>query len=172
MSRSWWLAAAALSLSACNSGGSATSPSSPSASPSSPASAADPAFNQAVLHEVRLDLDPADWQALLDNFRSNQYYAARVSIDGESLSQVGIRSRGAGTRNGVKPGLRVDFNRYLANQEFLGLKALVLDNAVYIPIANWVPMFVQKPWLQGTRQGPWTGRLPVLFDQSVVVVQQ
>ena len=38
--------------------------------------------------------------------------------------------------------------------------------------ANWVPMFVQKPWLQGTRQGPWTGRLPVLFDQSVVVVEQ
>jgi hypothetical protein len=33
-------------------------------------------------------------------------------------------------------------------------------------------MFVQKPWLQGTRQGPWTGRLPVLFDQNVVVVEK
>jgi oligopeptide transport system substrate-binding protein len=47
---------------------------------------------------------------------------------------------------------------------------LVLRNAVYAPIANWIPMFVQKPWLQGTKQGPWTGRLPVLFDQDVVVV--
>jgi len=46
---------------------------------------------------------------------------------------------------------------------------LVLRNAVYVPIANWLPMYVQKPWLQGTRQGPWTGRLPVRFDQQVVV---
>ena len=46
---------------------------------------------------------------------------------------------------------------------------LVLRNAVYVPIANWVPMFLQKPYLQGTRQGPWTGRFPVLFDPSVVV---
>jgi len=49
-------------------------------------------------------------------------------------------------------------------------EGLVLRNAVYVPIANWIPMFVQKPWLQGTKQGPWTGRLPVLFDQEVVVV--
>ena len=49
---------------------------------------------------------------------------------------------------------------------------LVLRNAVYVPIANWIPEFVQKPWLQGTRQGPWTGRLPVLFDQDVVVLQR
>jgi hypothetical protein len=48
----------------------------------------------------------------------------------------------------------------------------VLENAVYVPIGNWVPMFVQKPWLEGTRQGPWTGRLPILFDQSVVVVEE
>ena len=46
---------------------------------------------------------------------------------------------------------------------------LVLKNAVYVPIANWIPMFVQKPWLEGTRHGPWTGRLPVLFDKDVVV---
>ena len=46
---------------------------------------------------------------------------------------------------------------------------LVLRNAVYVPIANWVPMYLQKPYLQGTRQGSWTGRFPVLFDQSVVV---
>jgi hypothetical protein len=45
----------------------------------------------------------------------------------------------------------------------------VLENAVYVPIGNWVPMFVQKPWLEGTRHGPWTGRLPILFDQNVVV---
>jgi ABC-type transport system substrate-binding protein len=46
---------------------------------------------------------------------------------------------------------------------------LALRNAVYVPIANWVPMYLQKPYLQGTRQGSWTGRFPALFDESVVV---
>lgn len=48
---------------------------------------------------------------------------------------------------------------------------LVLNNAVYVPIATWIPAFVQKPRLQGTRQGSWTGRLPALFDNAVVVVE-
>lgn len=47
---------------------------------------------------------------------------------------------------------------------------LLLENAVYVPLGAWNQMYVQKPWLQGTRQGAWTGRLPVLFDQDVVVV--
>jgi oligopeptide transport system substrate-binding protein len=57
------------------------------------------------------------------------------------------------------------------NDLYRQAEALVLENAVYVPIGNWVPAFVQKPWLQGTRQGPWTGRLPILFDQNVVVVE-
>ncbi|MBA3643277.1 MAG: hypothetical protein H0W59_04325 [Chloroflexia bacterium] len=55
------------------------------------------------------------------------------------------------------------------NDLYRQAEELALKNAVYVPIANWIPMFVQKPWVQGTRQGPWTGRLPVLFDQAVVV---
>ena len=48
-------------------------------------------------------------------------------------------------------------------------EALALKNAVYAPIANWTPMFVQKPYLTGTRQGTWTGRFPALFDKDVNV---
>jgi oligopeptide transport system substrate-binding protein len=66
----------------------------------------------------------------------------------------------------------VELDAATRNDLYRQAEALVLDNAVYVPIANWVPMFLQKPWLQGTRQGPWTGRLPALFDQSVVVVQE
>ncbi|CAA9527013.1 MAG: Oligopeptide ABC transporter, periplasmic oligopeptide-binding protein OppA [uncultured Thermomicrobiales bacterium] len=56
------------------------------------------------------------------------------------------------------------------NDLYRQAEELVLRNAVYVPLGNWVQMFVQKPWLQGTRQGPWTGRLPVRFDQDVVVL--
>jgi len=92
------------------------------------ARAADPIFNQGTLHEFRIVMDPADWKSLRDNFRGNQYYAANISVDGEVLQQVGIRSRGKGSRSGEKPGLLIDTNKYVSNQEFHGLKKLVLDN--------------------------------------------
>jgi oligopeptide transport system substrate-binding protein len=66
----------------------------------------------------------------------------------------------------------VELDQNTRNDLYRQAEALVLENAVYVPIANWVPMFLQKPWLSGTRQGSWTGRLPALFDQNVVVLQQ
>ncbi len=66
----------------------------------------------------------------------------------------------------------VELDATVRNDLYRQAEALVLENAVYVPIGNWVPIFVQKPWLQGTRQGPWTGRLPILFDQNVVVVEE
>jgi spore coat protein CotH len=98
-----------------------------------PARATDPVFNQSILHETRIVMDPADWQALRDNFRSNQYYAANVSIDGEVIQQVGIRSRGKGSRSGTKPGIQVDVNKYVSGQEFHGYKSIVVDNLVQDP---------------------------------------
>lgn len=47
---------------------------------------------------------------------------------------------------------------------------LLLRNAVLIPLGYWVQRFVQKPWLQGTRQGPWSGSTPVRIDENVIVV--
>jgi len=92
------------------------------------ARAADPIFDQSRLHDFRIVMDPADWRSLRDNFRSNQYYAANIAVDGEVLEQVGVRSRGKGSRSGAKPGLLIDTNRFVSNQEFHGLKKLVLDN--------------------------------------------
>lgn len=57
------------------------------------------------------------------------------------------------------------------NDLYRQAEELMLKNAVYIPLGYWVQMFVQKPWLQGTKQGPWTGRIPVWFDKDVVVLK-
>ncbi len=57
------------------------------------------------------------------------------------------------------------------NDQYKQAEELALKNAVYVPLGNWVQMYVQKPWLQGTKQGPWTGRLPVWFNKDVVVVK-
>jgi spore coat protein CotH len=85
-------------------------------------------FNDAVLHEIRLTINPADWQALKDNFLENLYYPCDLEWGGLVIRNIGIRSRGWASRSGTKPGLRVDFDRYVNTQTFLGLKSFVLRN--------------------------------------------
>jgi spore coat protein CotH len=96
--------------------------------PPAPAQSADDLFNIGVMHRVDLLLNSQDWQKLKQNFQENTYYPADMRWNGETVRNAGIRSRGLGSRNPTKPGLRVDFDRYASDQTFLGLKSIVLDN--------------------------------------------
>jgi spore coat protein CotH len=53
-----------------------------------------------------------------------------MTWNGITVYNIGIRSRGLGSRSSTKPGLRVDFDRYNNGQQFLGLKSFVLDNLI------------------------------------------
>jgi len=112
-------------------GGGGSAPSSPEAPTPTLApgvSGGAPIFDPSILHEAKLDLDPAAWRALRDDFQSNQYYAANLAVDGVAVLQVGIRSRGDGSRSEEKPGLKVEFDKYVPRQEYYGYKSLVIDN--------------------------------------------
>ena len=91
-------------------------------------SGADAFFDDTVLHEIRLAINARDWQALKDNYLDNTYYPCDFRWRDTVLRNIGIRSRGTGSRSGVKPGLRVDFDRYVTDQKFVGLKSFVLRN--------------------------------------------
>ena len=121
------VAALAAALGSCGSG----PPTAPEAqlepAPAPPAVTA-PCFDATCLHDTRLELDPSAWQALRDGYRTNDYFAADLRVDGTVLPQVGVRSRGGGTRNATKPGLKVDLDRYVPGQSLQGYGSLVLDN--------------------------------------------
>ena len=97
------------------------------------AQTADELFASQSLQRIDLWVNTADWNKLGAEFQTNTYYPADVSWNGQTARNVGIRSRGRGSRSGTKPGLRVDFNRYASGQRFLGLKSLVLDNLTQDP---------------------------------------
>ncbi len=122
-------ARALCALAACGGGGGAPSDSSVTSTPvpGVPTGGA-PIFDPTLLHDARIEIDPSAWQALRENFQSNEYYAANFSVDGVAVAQVGIRSRGDGSRSEEKPGLKVDFNKYVPSQEYYGYKTLVIDN--------------------------------------------
>jgi oligopeptide transport system substrate-binding protein len=119
------------------------------------------------------------WQTVTDSpyllssvFRPDSPYMAGIFNWSPDLEAAGGDPGAAAAQFAdlvAKADVELDANT--RNDLYQQAETLVLDNAVYVPIANWAPMFVQKPWLQGTRQGPWTGRLPALFDKDVVVVQ-
>ena len=92
------------------------------------AQTADDLFNRTEIQRIDLWLHDADWAKLRAEFQTNTYYPADFTWQGTTVPNVGIRSRGRGSRSGNKPGLRVDFDRYTTGGKFLGLKSLVLDN--------------------------------------------
>ena len=86
---------------------------------------ADPLFDDRVLHDIHLSLDPNDWQQLRDRYLENTWFPATFLWQGQPL-RAEIRSRGGSTRNPIKPGLKVRFN-----PRFEGRRLLVLYN-------NWL----------------------------------
>lgn len=90
-------------------------------------------FDTQELQDVRLYINRADWQKLRQNYLENTYYQCDFQWRDVVVEGIGIRSRGLGSRNANKPGLRVDFDRYEEGLEFLGLKSFVLDNLVQDP---------------------------------------
>jgi spore coat protein CotH len=99
----------------------------------SPALPSDALFNSDDVQRVDLRVHSADWEKLKQNFQENTYYPADLVFNGQTVRNVGIRSRGLGSRSATKPGLRVDFDRYATDQTFLGLKSFVLDNLTQDP---------------------------------------
>ena len=97
------------------------------------AQTADELFASQSLQRLDLWVNTADWNKLGTDFQANTYYPADVTWNGQTARNVGIRSRGRGSRSGTKPGLRVVFDRYASGQTFLGLKSFVLDNLTQDP---------------------------------------
>ena len=89
---------------------------------------ADELFDPDVIHDVSLVMNSRDLRQLRERYQDNTYYSADFRWKGMRVRNVAVRSRGVGSRNDVKLGLRVDFNFYTTGQRFLGLTSLVLDN--------------------------------------------
>jgi spore coat protein CotH len=89
---------------------------------------ADPLFDDSVVHDIYITINSRDWSALKEHFLENTYYPGDLRWNTTTVRNIGVRSRGTGSRSGVKPGLRVDFDRYTTDQKFLGLKSIILRN--------------------------------------------
>ena len=97
------------------------------------AQTSDQLFDQSVVHEIRVLINSRDLAQLREHYDKNTYYPAEFQWGTLRAPNVGVRSRGLGSRSPTKLGLRVDFTHYATRQRFVGLKSLVLKNLVQDP---------------------------------------
>jgi spore coat protein H len=85
-------------------------------------------FDQNTIQEIRLSVNSRDLRTLRATTQLNTYYPADLQWKNVKVRNVGIRSRGQGSRNPIKIGLRVDMARYTTGQTLAGLSTIILDN--------------------------------------------
>lgn len=83
---------------------------------------------------VDIQMDADDWQEMLDNALSETYYAADVTINGQTFENVGIRPKGNTSLSQVassdsdRYSLKIEFDHYQDGQTCWGLDKLILNN--------------------------------------------
>jgi len=92
------------------------------------AQTADDLFDPGTMQELRLTVNTKDLRDIHANYGADTYYRADLQWRNIRVRNAGIRSRGGASRNPDKLGLRLDFDRYVKGQKFLGMKSFVLKN--------------------------------------------
>lgn len=83
---------------------------------------------------VDIQMDADDWQEMLDNAINEEYYVCDVVINGQTVSNVGIRPKGNTSLSQVASSdsdrfsFKIEFDHYQDGQTCWGLDKLVLNN--------------------------------------------
>ena len=80
------------------------------------------------LQDLWLHLNDRDWEDIHTHYLDDTYYPVDVEWQGTRVRNAAVRVRGNASRNGHKPSLRLEFNRYVTGQTFFGLDAMTLNS--------------------------------------------
>lgn len=91
-------------------------------------------FREDVVNEINIEIDETDWQDMLENPLEEAYYRADVTINGETIGNVAIRTKGNNSLTSVansdsdRYSFKLDFDYYEDGGSYYGLKKLCLNN--------------------------------------------
>ena len=81
-------------------------------------------FDDTILQDIYLQVNPADWATLQKNYLLDTYYPATLTWN-STTQVIGIRSHGSGSRSPIKPNLDLKFDKYVKKQMLLGESTIV-----------------------------------------------
>ncbi len=92
-------------------------------------------FNKTKIMSVAISVDQTKWQEMLDNAQAEEYISADITINGETITNVGIRPKGNSSLSSIsrdentdRYSFKVKFDEYVDGQTWQGLDKLVLNN--------------------------------------------
>ncbi len=92
-------------------------------------------FDQSVVHTIDIEMD--DWDSFIASATQEAYAECSVTIDGEKISNVGIRGKGntslssVATMGSKKYSFKIEFDQYVKGRSYRGLDKLSLNNLIY-----------------------------------------
>ncbi|MWC29318.1 CotH kinase family protein [Paenibacillus sp. MMS18-CY102] len=85
--------------------------------------------------DVKITIDPDDFQSMLDNASAEEFKSATVEYNGIQLDNVGVRTKGNLSLRSVvsmpdsdRYSFKLSFDEYISNQTLLGLAKINLNN--------------------------------------------
>jgi len=96
-------------------------------------------FEKDSIIDIHIEMDEEDWAAILADATAEEYYSADVTVDGTTVSDVGVRAKGNSSLMSVagsdsdRYSLRVKFDKYVDDQNLRGLDEFVLNNCFNDP---------------------------------------
>ncbi len=91
-------------------------------------------FDTSKVHTIDIAID--DWDTFLDTAQSEEYSVCSVVIDGEAISNVGIRGKGNTSLSTVSSmdsdrySFKIEFDQYDSTKTYHGLDKLSLNNII------------------------------------------
>ena len=90
-------------------------------------------FTQNTISKINIKITDTDWQALLADPLTETYYSADIEINGETIKNVGFRTKGFSSLSSVansdsdRFGFKVKFDEFVKDQNYNGLNKCVLN---------------------------------------------
>lgn len=93
-------------------------------------------FDDSTVHTLDIVVNENDWDDLLEDAASEEYYACDLVLDGSAVQNVAIRAKGNTSLSQVasygndRYSLKIDFDKYQDGKNYQGLDKLALNNLI------------------------------------------
>ncbi|WRS28729.1 CotH kinase family protein [Oscillospiraceae bacterium MB08-C2-2] len=88
------------------------------------------------VHTLDIVVDEESWQEMLDNAADKEYIPANIVLDGKSVKNIGLRTKGNSSLSSIvssdsdRYSFKIEFDHYQTGQTYYGLDKLALNNIV------------------------------------------
>jgi len=94
-------------------------------------------FTLGKISTIELEMPEETWQKIIKKASDKKYYECNVTINGEQLEDVAIRTKGASSLDDVqlmrsnRYSFTLKLNKYIKGQDYYGLSKLLLNNNIW-----------------------------------------